>query len=353
MEIQRREFDPTQYMFEVDEEDVMEGTALPFEQRTHFIRLNVAPPETTITGTQDYAMTREQQSAQLPGGDKPKFVYVESATTGKFRRVRLGRFGYKAGAMGGGSTGADGDTGGMASRGPEIMTHFTDSVYAFTATVYGFAQGLLAGFALLHVYIANMFGTNARFVEVYWPLAGESRRLFFFLTTIAFTSAYDLYLRESTEDLWQVLPVLHKARVYLMLFFYFMALLSSLLAMPIDNSLASLGMNGVDSTPLLGNAYMTQWNVYEWIRSVASIFGWVLVCFIHHEENQRGRRYMVHCKTLRGQITKIQRRLDNVSGKQLQHALPDELDDLLNIQRSAAEATERAIDYYRKRDVNR
>ena len=98
---------------------------------------------------------------------------------------------------------------------------------------------------------------------------------------------------------------------------------------------------------------MTQWNVYEWIRSVASIFGWVLVCFIHHEENQRGRRYMAHCKTLRGQITKIQRRLDNVSGKQLQHALPGELDDLLNIQKSAAEATERAIEYYRKRDVNR
>ena len=42
---------------------------------------------------------------------------------------------------------------------------------------------------------------------------------------------------------------------------------------------------------------------------------------------------MSHCKTLRGQITKIQRRLDSVSGKQLQHALPGELDDLLNIQK--------------------
>ena len=101
---------PTQYMFEVDEEDVMEGTALPFEQRAHFIRLNVAPPDTTITGSQDYAMTREQQNIQVSSGDKAAFVYVESATTGKFRRVRLGRFGYKPGAMGGSSAGADDDT---------------------------------------------------------------------------------------------------------------------------------------------------------------------------------------------------------------------------------------------------
>ena len=62
---------------------------------------------------------------------------------------------------------------------------------------------------------------------------------------------------------------------------------------------------------------------------------------------------MSHCKYLKGEIEKKQRRLDNVSGKQLQYATPDELEELLTIQKSAAEATERAIEYYRKRSVNR
>ena len=349
MEIQRREFDPAQYNFEIDEEDLMDGPLLPFEGRSHFIRLNVPPPETTITGTEDYALTRQQQVKQgADGSGKPTYVYVESATTGRFRRVRMGRLGYRQLGM------SDGDDMDQNASGPEVMTHFTDNVNAFTATVYGFAQGLLAGFALLHVYIANMFDDRSRFLEVYWPLAGESRRLFFFLTTIALTSAYDLYLRESSKrDLWQVLPAPKKIRVYLILFFYFIALLSSLLAMPIDNSIAKLGRNGMYSTPLLSDEAITQWNVYEWIRGVSCVAAWVLVCFGIHEENQNGRRFMSHCKYLNGEIVKKQRRLDNVSGKQLQYATPDELEEFLNIQRSAAEATERAIEYYRKRSVNR
>ena len=352
IEIQRREFDPAQYNFEIDEEDLMDGPILPFSGRSHFIRLNVPPPETTITGTQDYALTREQQNIQKSDGSgKPTYVYVESATTGRFRRVRMGRLGYRQLGM---NDEDDDDDLNETFNGPEVMTHFTDNVNAFTATVYGFAQGLLAGFALLHVYIANMFDDRNRFIEVYWPLAGESRRLFFFLTTIALTSAYDLYLRESSKrDLWQVLPNGKKFRVYLILFLYFIALLTSLLAMPIDNSIAKLGMNGMNSSPLLNDAAITQWNLYEWIRGVSCVLAWVFVCFGIHDENQNGRRFMSHCKYLKGEIEKKQRRLDNVSGKQLQYATPDELEELLTVQKSAAEATERAIEYYRKRSVNR
>ena len=48
------------------------------------------------------------------------------------------------------------------------------------------------------------------------------------LTTVAFAAAYDLYLRESSrKDLWQVLPIMQKLRVYVILFLYFLALLSS------------------------------------------------------------------------------------------------------------------------------
>ena len=66
--------------------------------------------------------------------------------------------------------------------------------------------------------------------------------------------------------------------------------------------------------------------------------------------NQNGRRFMAYCKYLKGQIAQQKLRLDKVSGKQLQYATQNELDELLAIQKSAQEATERAISYYRSRD---
>ena len=350
IEIERREFDPTQYDFEIDPEDILESTSiLPIEQKSHFLRLNVPPPIVTITGTEDYALTREEeydnQSSRMDG--KPQgYVYVESATTGRFKRMKTTRLGYRQL-----SAGDEGDEGSMVN-GPEVMTHFTDSVNAVTAAFYQFAQGLLAGLALLHVYVTQMFSDNAEFISVYWPFAGETRRLFFALTTVAFAAAYDLYLRESSRsDLWQVQPVTQRVRVYVILFLYFVALLCSLIVMPIDNALNTIGAQGQDAAgDLLSDSRIYEWNVYEIIRAVSCICAWILVCTGIHEENQNGRRFMAHCKYLKSQISQQKLRLDKVSGKQLQYATQSELAELLAIQKSAQEATERAISYYRSRD---
>ena len=134
------------------------------------------------------------------------------------------------------------------------------------------------------------------------------------------------------------------------LFLYFLALLSSLFVMPIDNALSTLGKQGQSKAgALLVDAKIYEWNVHEVIRAVCCILAWTLVCIGIHEENQNGRRFMAHCKYLNNQIQQQKLRLDKVSGKQLQHATPEELDDLLAVQKSAQEATERAISYYRTR----
>ena len=137
-------------------------------------------------------MTRAEQQG-LDDKSRGGFVYVESATTGHFKRVRTSRLGYKL------LSSDELDDSEEFDNGPEVMTHFTDSVNAVTAAFYQFAQGLLAGLALLHVYVTQMFADNATFVSVYWPFASETRRLFFILTTVAFAAAYDLYLRESSR----------------------------------------------------------------------------------------------------------------------------------------------------------
>jgi len=84
-------------------------------------------------------------------------------------------------------------------------------------------------------------------------------------------------------------------------------------------------------------------------RSLSSIIGWVLVCIGIHEENQNGRRLLGHCSSLRMDLEKQKVRLQNMSGKHLDSASPDELEDLVLIQRAAVKSTERAIEFYRKR----
>lgn len=84
-------------------------------------------------------------------------------------------------------------------------------------------------------------------------------------------------------------------------------------------------------------------------RSISSILGWVLVCVGIHEENQNGRRLLVHCSSLRTDLEKQKLRLQNMSGKHLDSASPHELEDLVLIQRAAVKSTERAIEFYRKR----
>jgi len=71
------------------------------------------------------------------------------------------------------------------------------------------------------------------------------------------------------------------------------------------------------------------------------------------EENQNGRRLLVHCSTLRRDMERQKLRLQNVSGKHLDSASPAELEDLVLIQKAAVKSTERAIEFYRKRTSNR
>ena len=48
----------------------------------------------------------------------------------------------------------------------------------------------------------------------------------------------------------------------------------------------------------------------------------VLVCVGIHEENQNGRRLLVHCSSLRTDLEKQKLRLQNMSGKHLDSASP-------------------------------
>lgn len=72
-----------------------------------------------------------------------------------------------------------------------------------------------------------------------------------------------------------------------------------------------------------------------------------------HEENQNGRLLLLHCSNLTREMDKQKLRLQNVSGKHLDSASPEELEELVAIQKAAVKSTERAIEFYRRRMENR
>jgi hypothetical protein len=77
------------------------------------------------------------------------------------------------------------------------------------------------------------------------------------------------------------------------------------------------------------------------------------VCIAVHEENQNGRLLLLHCSNLTREMDKQKLRLQNVSGKHLDSASPEELEELVAIQKAAVKSTERAIEFYRRRMENR
>lgn len=354
--------DTSDLAFDIDKEDMASNVVLQLEERTDFFKMqgsglgldDTAP----LLSVGDFGLSVESviQEAQLEskmnGGSnasnnsnstsakaRKAWVYVENMATGRFKRVHMGRLGYSR--LLDRDSDHDGDQNLEGSlTGPELMDNATHSITALVAGVFQFAQGLLAGLALLHLFLVTSITQFGTFTSVYQPLSNESRRLYFVLASLGLSSAIETFLRErSNKELWGTLSPSQKVRILLTCFLYLLSCGFSLGMMPIDAQIA----NGVATDNL------ALWNIFEYIRSLSSILGWILVCIGIHEENQNGRRLLIHCSSLRTDLDTQKVRLQNMSGKHLDSASPDELEDLVVIQRAAVKSTERAIEFYRKR----
>jgi len=176
--------------------------------------------------------------------------------TGRFKRVHMGRLGYSR--LLDRDSDHDGDQNLEGSlTGPELMDNATHSITALVAGVFQFAQGLLAGLALLHLFLVTSITQFGTFTSVYQPLSNESRRLYFVLASLGLSSAIETFLRErSNKELWGTLSPSQKVRILLTCFLYLLSCGFSLGMMPIDAQIA----NGVATDNL------ALWNIFEYIR---------------------------------------------------------------------------------------
>ena len=74
--------------------------------------------------------------------------------------------------------------------------------------------------------------------------------------------------------------------------------------------------------------------------------------YVIHEENQNAKHLLHHCGDMKKEIGKLNMRIANLSGKNLDVASPDELENLIMLQRAAVKSTERAIQFYEQRKSN-
>lgn len=331
----------------IDEEDLVSKDVISLEQKSEFIRLQVVNDQTPLLDVGDFGLNMESAlldetkdsssaSSAFSSMKAKSWVYVENLTTGRFHRVSAQRLGYAHL-----STSEQNVNMQDPSSGPELMAHVTHSLSAVLAATLQFSQGLLAGIALLHLYLTQSITNN--FETTYQPLADDSRRLFFILSSLSTVSAFSMYLRESeSREIWGVMSALRKARIYIIMVLYVTALFFSLMMMPTDNKLKTVPTE-------VGSGEIDLWLAYEYLRSFSSILGWILICNSIHEENQEGRRLLTHCVTLRTELEQQKLRLANVSGKQLDSVSAEELESLVSLQRAALKSTERAIEYYKRR----
>ena len=268
---------------DIDEEDLIKEDVLPLHQRADFFKMQGSSGGIDDTspllsvgefglsveslvhdasggmGKKD-GMPKERSTGQRARTRRSKaWVYVENMANGKFKRVPMSRLGYARLADADDSlTEQNGGT--SRSDGPNLMTHRAHDITAFVSGVFQFAQGLLAGLSLLHLFLVQSITLFGTFQSVYQPLANESRRLYFVLSSLGFASAIETYMRESeNKELWSTLSVLQKVRILVLGFLYLTTLGLSLVMMPTDTLIA---ISPADVTP----ESLSAWSIFEYIR---------------------------------------------------------------------------------------
>ena len=151
-----------------------------------------------------------------PGGSsgaaETKTRFVESDGPGGFRRVSQAESdagasrggGHHGGLPGGSSVSAVGAAAVLASR-DATMRAAAVAVAATVAWLGFFAQGLLGGFAMTHLFMtyfldaANVSEVNADggFLRYYSPIAVACQRVYVVLTTVALLASVDKYSRDA------------------------------------------------------------------------------------------------------------------------------------------------------------
>lgn len=293
-------------------------------------------------------------------------VYVESLTTGLFRKVPGASVDVAPSERA--SRGSKGEKAKRARRDVPVQA-LSVPVEQAVAAVILCCQGILAGLTVLTVLTMTSSSTTPEldFLFKFSHAVGEVRRATHILATVATAGAIERLVRErENAQLWAKKSPAEVIRAILVPVLYLVALAVGWSALGSDNRVGEVA-RAVAQPPLtnidevsnslsaisdllteqitsdiahLGTVYL--------VRSVLCVFAWFFVCIDYRGDGPRGADAADHQSTLQD-LQAAKARVERLAGETLHRMSEPELSSLLAEQRALVEATERAVEIRRSR----
>ena len=238
---------------------------------------------------------------------------------------------------------------------PEAVSHMMETVAYLVNTVFLFCQGLLAGVALLHLYLTFQSRDDAFFLKVYAPSAGQVRRMFFLLSVASFVGACEKLSHEHrNRDTWRRRSVSERFEIVLFCGLYLVSLLFTLLSTPTDDDMyhtneferesnpewfvTAVGTDtftGEEEARSMGGDWkgkLYRWRVYVVVRFLCALVSWILLCKDLHRDLSRGRQYKVQLVSSVAELDRANARFLRMCGRGMEELDVKQIEELRRLQ---------------------
>eukprot|EP00003_Mantamonas_plastica_P016075 TRINITY_DN2694_c0_g1_i2.p1 TRINITY_DN2694_c0_g1~~TRINITY_DN2694_c0_g1_i2.p1 ORF type:complete len:414 (+),score=134.42 TRINITY_DN2694_c0_g1_i2:646-1887(+) len=171
---------------------------------------------------------------------------------------------------------------------------FTLAMVKRAANFYTFCMGLLGGLAFLHFYMIYFIFTGNSFLQYYGPVALDTQQMISFFATIAFVGSLDQIYQsmqdEKLRDERDVRLSRHQEMALQRKFWaesiqvvlYLCSFLFAVLSTSIDYRLEDYHVTNptwFNSPTSQQNTLMETWHLYNVLRLVPAILGWIIQCY--------------------------------------------------------------------------
>jgi hypothetical protein len=257
-------------------------------------------------------------------------VYLENGSSGRFTRML-----YELDASG--KRVDDGSGPGEEELGeytPERLRAAMDHVEYVLEGFFMVSQGLLAGGSLFQLIVVMQLRDARTFLAIYGPLAGEVRRMFYFLSTLAFVGVCDkIQAERDQQKSWKSRGAKERAEMVLYGLLFFLVLLFTLLTFKqvdhIEYHLAVFTAGAMGPAQEEdANTTISRWRTFVALRFGFAAVGWVMVCQDAKRDLLRGRKHCNKIEQCEKDIAASQEQVARLSGKSLENASMADLERL-------------------------
>jgi hypothetical protein len=257
-------------------------------------------------------------------------VFLENGSSGRFTRML-----YELDASG--KRVDDGSGPGEEELGeytPERLRAAMDHVEYVLEGFFMVCQGLLAGGSLFQLIVVLQLQDARTFLAIYGPLAGEVRRMFYFLSTLAFVGVLDkIQAERDQQQSWKSRGAKERAEMVVYALLFFLVLLFTLLTFKqvdqIDYHFAVLAADAMGPAQEEDAATtIRRWRTFVALRFGFAAVGWVMVCQDANRDLLRGRKRYKKIEQCEKDIAASQEQVARLSGKSLETASMSDLERL-------------------------